>query len=119
MYTYVPHTHIPTRKNKKFSVVVHAFNQHLGGRDRLIAEIKASLVYRGIPGQPGRATQRSPVSKQTNKQKNQDMNIISDLCTQNLCIHAYNQPLMEHVQKLQIHLVSRLNMSRILLVTLC
>jgi hypothetical protein len=38
----------------------------LGGRDRLISEFEASLVYR-VSSRTARATQRNPVSK---KQKN-------------------------------------------------
>ena len=39
----------------------------LGSRGRWISEFKASLVYR-VSSRTARATQRNPVSKQTNKQ---------------------------------------------------
>jgi hypothetical protein len=41
----------------------------LGGRGRQISEFKASLVYK-VSSRTARATQRNPVSKQTNKQTN-------------------------------------------------
>jgi hypothetical protein len=40
----------------------------LGGRDRLISEFKASLVYR-VRSRTARAIQRNPVSKKTKKTK--------------------------------------------------
>jgi hypothetical protein len=42
----------------------------LGGRDRQISEFKASLVYR-VSSRTARTTQRNPVSKKRNKQKQQ------------------------------------------------
>jgi hypothetical protein len=44
----------------------------LGGRDRQISELEASLVYK-VSSRTARASRRNPVSKnkQTNKQKNQ------------------------------------------------
>jgi hypothetical protein len=41
----------------------------LGGRGRWISEFEASLVYI-VSSRTARATQRNPVSKQTNKQTN-------------------------------------------------
>jgi hypothetical protein len=47
-------------------------SQHLGGRGRQISEFQDSLAYR-LSSRTARATQRNPVSKnkQTNKQTNQ------------------------------------------------
>jgi hypothetical protein len=41
----------------------------LGSRGRQISEFKASLVYK-VSSRTVRATQKNPVSKQTNKQTN-------------------------------------------------
>jgi hypothetical protein len=45
-------------------------SQHWGGRGRRISEFEASLVYK-VSSRIARAIQRNPVSKKTNKQKNQ------------------------------------------------
>jgi hypothetical protein len=42
--------------------------QHLGGRDRQISELEASLVYR-VSSRTARATQRNPISKKTRNKK--------------------------------------------------
>jgi hypothetical protein len=42
----------------------------LGGRDWLIPEFEASLVYK-VSSRTARATQRNPVSKNKNKQQQQ------------------------------------------------
>jgi hypothetical protein len=49
-------------------VVVHAFNNPLGGRGRWISDFKASLVYR-VSSRTARATQRNPGLKKQNKNK--------------------------------------------------
>jgi hypothetical protein len=43
----------------------------LGGRGRRISEFEASLVYR-VSSRTARATQRNPVSKKQNKNKNKE-----------------------------------------------
>jgi hypothetical protein len=43
--------------------------KHLGGRGRWISEFEASLVYR-VSSRTARATHRNPVSKNINKNKN-------------------------------------------------
>jgi hypothetical protein len=48
-------------------MVVHAFN-HSKGRGRQISEFEACMVYK-VSSRTGRAIQRNPVSKKTNKQK--------------------------------------------------
>jgi hypothetical protein len=58
---------------------VHLLSQHLGGRGRWISEFKASLVYR-VSSRTSRATQRNPVSKQTNKQTKRASDPITDGC---------------------------------------
>jgi hypothetical protein len=55
----------------------------LRGRGRQISEFEASLVYR-VSSRTAKATQRNPVSKQTNKQNNN-----SKEQTKNLLSHKY------------------------------
>jgi hypothetical protein len=43
----------------------------LGGRGRRISEFEASLVYK-VSSRTAKATERNPVSKQTNKQTTED-----------------------------------------------
>jgi hypothetical protein len=48
----------------------------MGGKGRRISEFEASLVYR-VSSRTARATQRNPVSKQTNKQTNKTKKILT------------------------------------------
>ena len=57
------------KKKKKNRGVWVKQLKHLGGRGRWISEFEASLVCK-VSSRTARATQRHPVSKQTNKQTN-------------------------------------------------
>ena len=56
-------------KRKKPGIVVNVFILYLGGGGKQISEFKVNLVYR-VSSRTAKATQRNPVSKQTNKQTN-------------------------------------------------
>jgi hypothetical protein len=55
----------------------------LGGRGRWISEFKANLVYK-VSSRTARATQRNPVSKNKNKNKQTKNNLMSFLTQQYL-----------------------------------
>jgi hypothetical protein len=63
---------------------ISVLSQHLGGRGRQISEFQASLVYR-VSSRIARATQRNPVSKQTNKQTNNKITPPPKKEKENLC----------------------------------
>ena len=57
-------------------MVVHAFNPRTQeGRGRQISEFKANLVYK-VSFRTARATQRNPVSKKKQKQKQNKIKLI-------------------------------------------
>jgi hypothetical protein len=61
----------------------------MGGRGRQISEFKASLVYR-VNSRTVRATQRNPVSKQTNPNNSPTLGIQFRLVISVLRRHVFN-----------------------------
>jgi hypothetical protein len=67
----------------------------LGGRGRQISEFEASLVYK-VSFRTARATQRNPVSKQTNKQQQQQNNFTHTINV----VHIHTSKIFMHINLL-------------------